>query len=284
MERHVKKNRLMVAGGVVVCAALTFGFLGLGVKKDAIATVGKTQITVQDLENRIKTFPAQYQEILSQKENKVKLLDQMIDEQLLIVSAEKEGVSKKEDFKRQIEDARRQLLLSIVIQDKIDSKVQVADDEVKNFYDSNKEQFSQQELRHAKHILVATPDQAKKLLASLKSGADFDELAKANSTDPSGKNGGDLGWFGKGQLVPEFEQAVYALKSKDQLSDVVQTKFGYHIIKLLEVRDRPALSFDQVKEDLRTNLRNKKKQDATTAYLETLKKDIKITRDISKLK
>lgn len=283
MKEQLKKNRILIISGVAICAVLTLGFLGLGVKKDTLATVGKTQITVQDLENRIKSFPAQYQEVLAQKENKVKLLDQMIDEQLLIASAEKEGITKQDSFKRQIEDARRQLILSILVQDKIDSKIQVTDDDVKSYYDSNKEQFSSQQLRNAKHILVANEDLARKLSAQLKGGADFDELAKANSTDPTAKNGGDLGWFGRGQLVPEFEQAAYAL-NKNQVSDVVKTKFGYHIIKLIDTRERPALPFDQVKEELRTSLRNQKKQAETLSYLEKLKKDIKVTRDISKIK
>ena len=278
------QKKSLLAASLLVCTVFTFGFLGLGTKKDSIATVGKTHITLSDLNDRIKTFPAQYQDALRQKENKVKLLDQMIDEQLLLNAAEKENIAKRDSFKKQMEDTRKQLLLTTIMQDKIDAHTNAADAEIKAYFEQNKSQFGDLEYRHAKHILVKTDAEAEKILSQLKKGTDFDQLAKTHSIDPSGKNGGDLGWFTRGQLIPEFERAAYSLKGKNSLSGVVKTQYGFHIIKLLETKQRPALSFDQVKEDIRNALRTQKKQKLTTDYLEKIKKDIKITRDISKIK
>lgn len=277
------KKKSVLTTSLLLCTVFTFGFLGLGTKKDSIATVGKTHITVADLNERIKTFPAQYQDALRQKENKVKLLDQMIDEQLLLNAADKENIAKRDSFKKQMEDTRKQLLLSTVMQDKIEAHTIATDAEIKTYFEQNKSQFGDLEYRHAKHILVKTDADAEKILSQLKKGTDFDQLAKTHSIDPSGKSGGDLGWFTRGQLIPEFEHAAYALKGKNSLSGIVKTQYGFHIIKLLETKQRPALSFDQVKEEIRNALRTQKKQKVTTDYLEKLKKDIKVTRDISKI-
>jgi peptidyl-prolyl cis-trans isomerase C len=109
---------------------------------------------------------------------------------------------------------------------------------------------------HAAHILVETEDEAKALVDQLKNGADFAALAREKSTGPSGPNGGDLGWFGKGRMVPEFEAAVIALEP-GQISDPVQTQFGWHVIQLQETRIPEAPSLDQVRADIETELQTR---------------------------
>ena len=115
-----------------------------------------------------------------------------------------------------------------------------------------------------------------------KKGSNFEVLAKKYSIDHLAQNGGDLGWFRKGQLVSVFDEAVFALKV-GQVSDVIKTEFGYHLVKLEEINFRPALKLEQVKSQIEQILRIEKKQILTQAYISELKKGIKITRDLSKI-
>lgn len=132
--------------------------------------------------------------------------------------------------------------------------VKVTDDEVKDYYDRLKTQVK------ASHILVDDEKTAQEVADKLKGGAKFEDLAKEYSKDPSGANGGDLGYFGPGEMVPEFENAAYSLEV-GQVSDIVKTEFGYHIIKVTDKKaneDESIKSFDEMKDDLKNQLLQKK--------------------------
>jgi peptidyl-prolyl cis-trans isomerase C len=174
------------------------------------------------------------------------------------------------------------------------------DEQARAFYDENIRQFSEPEKIHAKHILirvdeknsVADTNQAKlqakakaqQILEQIKAGASFEELAKQYSACPSGKDGGDLGMQPKGTFVPEFEKAAFALKP-GQVSDIVQTSFGYHIIKLIEHADANTASFSQTKEQILQVLANKQKEQIVTDYIQKIKAeaDIKFANGADKL-
>lgn len=130
---------------------------------------------------------------------------------------------------------------------------EVTDEEVRNYYDQNQAQFEVDEVT-AKHILVKEEDLAKDILKELKEGADFSELAKEHSTDGSAAQGGDLGTFGRGEMVPEFEEAAFALEA-GELSDVVQTQFGYHII-LVTDKNQGKKTFEEAEQTIRSYLKN----------------------------
>jgi peptidyl-prolyl cis-trans isomerase C len=168
----------------------------------------------------------------------------------------------------------------------IKSGQSVSEEEAKKFYDDNIASFTRHEQVKASHILIGTngEDEAAKtaakakaedLLVQVKGGADFAELAKAHSTCPSKERGGDLGFFGKGQMVPEFSQAAFALKP-DEFSDVVETKFGYHIIKVTDRKEAGVSSFEEEKSNIVKNLEARKKQTFTRSYVEALKSEAKI--------
>ena len=126
---------------------------------------------------------------------------------------------------------------------------------------------------NAAHILVETEDEAKALVETLAGGADFAELAKEKSTGPSGPNGGDLGWFGLGRMVPEFEQAVVTMNVGD-VSEPVQTQFGWHVIKLEDTRTQDRPEFDEVRAELEETVR----QEAVEAYIADLSAQVTIDR------
>ena len=271
---------------IICLLALTvfhFGFLG-GSKKNAVATIDKEVITVDDLNERLKAFPQQFQTALQQKENKVKVLDQLIDEALLLTEAKKKGYTKNSDYKDRMDQAKKQILISLVIRDNIDKKITLTQEDLTNYYTRNKDAYAEKEQRRVSHILVKEEAQAKKLLAQLKKGKGaFDKVAKKHSIDPTKDNGGDIGWFQKGQLVPEFEKAAYGIKKKGSLSGVVKTQFGFHIIKLTDKRVRPEIKFDDVKAQIQQNVYAEKKRALTDQFLAQLKKDHKVTRDIAKI-
>lgn len=169
-----------------------------------------------------------------------------------------------------------QLIISNLEQ-KLTTDVKVTDEEVKKYFDSNPDMFKlpSPEIK-ASHILVATEDEANKLLDEIKAGKDFAELAKQYSTDKASKdNGGDLGYFGKGTMDPEFEKAAFALK-QGEVSKPVKTQFGYHIIKV--TGERTSLSFDDVKAYIKSNLESSKKDDEFNKYLDQWEKQSKIEK------
>jgi peptidyl-prolyl cis-trans isomerase C len=187
----------------------------------------------------------------------------------------------EEKLKRQI--AQRSAITAL-IEAEIVSKVAIGDKEVKSFYDDNPNLFERPEEVRARHILIKVePDadaaakaEARKTLDDIKvklaAGEDFAALAEANSQCPSASNGGDLGFFSKGKMVPAFEKAAFAL-APNAVSDVVETDFGYHLIQTVERRDAGTMSFDEVQPKIATNLRNEKIQSDLVLYLEKLRKD-----------
>jgi peptidyl-prolyl cis-trans isomerase C len=182
---------------------------------------------------------------------------------------------------------RKDIVINNLLGKEVADKVKVSDDEAKKFYDDNKDKFKTEESVRASHILIGVGEKAsaedkkkakekaeairKRLLA----GEDFAAVAKKESTCPSAPQGGDLGFFSKGQMVPEFEKAAFALKP-GEISDVVETKFGYHIIKVQEKKPAGTVSFDEAKKNIEQYLKGQKVQKGVNEYLEKLRKDAKI--------
>jgi peptidyl-prolyl cis-trans isomerase C len=186
--------------------------------------------------------------------------------------------------------AREQLTVQKYVETKVMANVPPASDAaVKSFYDQNLDKMKQPERRHLRHILVkadkdtSAADKAKakakadNLLAQLKKGGDFAALAKANSDDPGSKeNGGDLNWVQKGQTVPTFEQAAWALKTKNEISPVVESPFGYHIIQLLDVQEARTMPYEEVKGRIGDFLKQKQSSDQVKAKIQDLRNKAKV--------
>jgi len=277
-------SRRMTAVALLCFSTLAFGFLGFGSKKDVVATVGGSKITNTELQARLATFPPQYSEALKNTENKARILDQMIDERVFLEAAKKAGYKKDKAFREQMENAEKQLLMTFIVRDKIDTGLAVTPEEIRAYFNNNAGQFSETEQRKLRHILVADKASAQTVISQLRDGANFAELARAKSKDATAQAGGDLGWVQKGQLVPEFEAAAFAVERKGQISGVVQTQFGFHVIQLEDINVRPRLAFDQVSEQIRQLLINEKKRTKTAEVLAELKKKIKVSRKVENIK
>ncbi len=184
---------------------------------------------------------------------------------------------------------RQRLLIERLIDEKTGGEAAVTDAEVREFYEANPQFFQQPEQIRASHILIkAEPDaeadvkaKARERMADIqtkvKAGGDFAELAREYSEGPSAPQGGDLGYFGRGQMVKPFEDAVFALKS-GEVSDIVETPFGYHLIKETGRNPEQTQPFADATDKIREYLKGKKREEALTAYIETLKKDADIQR------
>ena len=172
------------------------------------------------------------------------LINYLVDVIVLSQAAEKQKLGDRPDVKRRLAFDHNRLLMESLLQDA--GKSALSDEAERKVYDEAVKQVKNEEEVHARHILVPTEDEAKAILAQLKGGADFATLAKEKSKDPGAAEGGDLGYFTKEQMVPEFSEVAFKL-GKGQLSDPVKTQFGWHIIKVEDKRTRPTPTFEQVK-------------------------------------
>lgn len=195
----------------------------------------------------------------------------LIDMNIVAKDAQDKKVQDGEDFKKRMAFARNRLLMDTLLTS--EGKVATTDQAMKQVYEDASKQISGEQEVHARHILVETEDDAKAVLAELKKGADFAELAKKKSKDPGAADGGDLGFFTKDQMVPEFSNVAFALEP-GKISDPVKTQFGWHIIKVEEKRDRKAPDFDQVKGQIETYVTRKAQAD----YVAKLREGAKIER------
>ena len=183
-------------------------------------------------------------------------------------------------------DARVDMAINKMIEIEVASAVAASDTDAKDFYDKNPDKFAQPESVRASHILIMTKDvdetgrkaartKIDGVLKRAKAGEDFAALAKENSQDPSASQGGDLGFFPRGRMVPAFDQAVFALKP-GEISEVVTTEFGYHIIKLTEKKVGSTVPFEQVKPQIVEYLSNQKKQQRVDSFIDDAKKRARI--------
>ena len=265
--------------GSIIAFALTQGFA----LAQTYAKVNGEAVTERDIGALMRAMPGVSFEQLPQ-EAKQQVISQAIDRKLLIEQAKKDKVEKTKEYKEAIESVGDDIALEIWMRQEM-NKVKVSDGEMKKFYNDNKDKFVQQEAIKARHILVANENEAKKIIADLKKAGNkvqdkFIELAKAQSKDGSAANGGDLGWFGKQQMVPEFANAAFALKKGTYSKSPVKTNFGYHVIYVEDKRAKRTLGYDEVKNQIEQNIRIKKFQDSIKSESEALRKKAKI--EISK--
>jgi len=199
------------------------------------------------------------------------LITYLADVVVLSQAAEKQKLGDRPDVKRRLAFDHNRLLMEALLQDV--GKAALSEDAEHKVYDEAVKQMGKEEEVHARHILVATEDEAKAIEAELKKGADFAQLAKDKSKDPGAAEGGDLGYFTKDQMVPEFSEVAFKL-DKGQISDPVKTQFGWHVIKVEDKRIKPTPTFDQVKAQIDNYVAHR----AQAELVENLRKSATIER------
>jgi peptidyl-prolyl cis-trans isomerase C len=213
-----------------------------------LAKVDGKEITQKDREFFLGTLGPERSAQFSTPEGLEQILQELINQELLFNEAKQDGLDKTDEYALELEKLESQLLKSMALR-KVLSTVAVTEDDLKNHYESNKEKFQKPMQLKASHILVKTEEEGQAVLDRLNAGETFEAVATEASECPSKERGGDLGYFAKGAMVPEFEQATMEL-DKDQISGLVQTQFGYHVIKLVDRKEPEASSFEEVSKQI----------------------------------
>jgi EpsD family peptidyl-prolyl cis-trans isomerase len=238
-----------------------------------LAKVGSVKITQSDLERDIKNLPEFAQKLFEGPGGKEKFLDEMIKKELLYQEATKKGIDKDPEYLQKLEEFKKLTLIGRLLEKEIEAKAKVTDQDVKDYYDKHKNELAAVSQIRASHILVKTEGDAKKILERVKKGEDFAAIAKKSSIDPgSAQNGGDLGYFSSGQMVPEFEAAAAKLKEGEVSSEPVKTKFGYHIIKVTDKKKGNPVEFEKIKNVLFQRISAERQKEFFDTYIENLKK------------
>jgi len=270
---------------LIVTAALALG-IGLSttlMASDILATVDGEKITKEDLNTFLKQMqpgqPINY-DMLDPK-NRKELLDAYIEMELVAKAAEKAGLEKDPEFQKMLELAKKKLLINAYAKKQFESTV-VSDSEAKEFYQKNLEKFKTPEQVHARHILLKDEKSAQAVIDQLKGlkgdalKKKFIELAKEKSTGPTGPKGGDLGYFGKSQMVLPFAKAAFALKKGEITSKPVKTQFGWHVIYVEDKKPSRVIPFEAAKAKIIALLRKKRFAEKMKKETEVLKKEAKI--------
>lgn len=234
-----------------------------------LAVVNGQEITEQDLELTLMRFPKERQGFLSTEEGKKQLLDQMVSFELLYLDAKTSGLENDENYLMQVEMAKKEILIQTSIS-KIMSDVTVTDSELEEYYKANQQMFTNQPTVTAKHILVDTLEKATDIKTEIVNGKAFEEAAVEHSTCPSNAQGGSLGSFTRGQMVPEFEDAAFGLEI-GVVSEPVQTQFGYHLIKVEDKIESAVKPFSEVKDMIKERVLQEKQALKYTNFVNELK-------------
>lgn len=239
-----------------------------------LATVGETEITQDEVQEFITHLGPQAGMQFNNPEGMKQITTELVNQELLYLEAKKLEMDKEEEFTNELKKVEKNVLKQYAI-NKLMKEIEVKDEEVKDFYEKNKEMFKKPEMVKASHILVEAKEKAEEILEKIKGGLGFEEAAKEYSTCPSKDRGGDLGEFGKGQMVPEFEEVAFKLE-KDEISEPVETQFGYHIIKLFDKKEEALSEYEEVEGQIRQQLIAMKQQKAYLDKAEELKKEFKV--------
>lgn len=227
--------------------------------KDMIAaTVDGQTIMESDIQAFYNELPQQYRQVPFEQ-LRPQLLERMIDQTMISSAAEKDGYLKRADVKKRVANITQRVLNEIYVSERI--KNLVTDAEVRDAYQKSIALETKSEEVRARHILVKTKAEAMAVIADVKGGADFAAVAKAKSTGPSSRNGGDLGYFGFKQMVPPFSKAAFALKPGEFTTEPVKTQFGWHVIKVEDRRVGGSASFEQASGKIRQELSQKAYKD-----------------------
>ena len=238
-------------------AAVAFSLPVHAEEAKVLATVDGEQITTADVEYAKKNLGDSLSQVPAGAQQTM-IVDLLIESQLIANAARKAGVADGEEYKRQMRWLEAQALREAYINER--TSEMVSDEEIKAKYDEARAQVSEKKEIQARHILLKTKEEADAVIAELDKGADFTELAKSKSTGPTGPRGGDLGYFGEGRMVPEFETAAFALEKGAYTKEPVQTQFGWHVIKKEDERQMAFPELDQVKDRIKVALQAEKLQ------------------------
>lgn len=243
-----------------------------------IARYAGKELTTADAQQAMKRLPGPSRVYLSSPDRKRQFVDNLIVNELIFEEGERQGLTDDPEIVRQVDEFRERLVVQRVMRD-LRQRPEVSDEEAKQKYDANPNLYSTTQVR-ASHILLKDEAEAKAVREQVvKNPASFADVAKEKSTDlGSGRRGGELGLFGAGRMVPEFEVAAFALQP-GEISEVVKTQYGWHIILVTERKEGSVRPFEQVKAQIKSQLRNQQLQAQVDKYMNDLRAKANIQID-----
>ncbi len=267
----------------LISGLVATSLLSVGAFAKVLATVNGKKITTEDVAPIVSQTGRSFDQLPKQIQQKI--VDQAIQRELLKEEAQKSGVENSSEFKQALERIKRDLALEIWMKKKF-NEIKVSDSEAKAYYNKNIEKFKRPELVHARHILVKSKKEAEDIINILKHTPKsqlkqkFIELAQKKSVGPSGRRGGDLGYFARGQMVKPFSQAAFSLKPGEFTKTPVKTQFGYHIIYVEDKKPAKTVEFAKLKDRIKAQLRMKKFQEWVKKEAQKLKSKASISKNI----
>ena len=273
---------------LLICCLMVLG--ACKQKGDVIAKVGGDTITTEDFSERMMAAPPAYQAYINTEPGKKQFIDLLVREKLVLESAKQAGIDKREEYKssleefkeeqkRQLKDYESGLMMEMYIKEVQENMITASEDEINKYYEEHKEDFTSPVAVTAKHILVPTKEEAEIAYDRINKGEPFDKVAQEMSTDKvSAQRGGQIGPFRKGELVKEFEEVVFNLKT-GEISEIVETPFGLHIITKVSEEKLQPIPEDVAKAEIK-NIIEKTKFDK---WFDDAKKKLNVSVDYSKL-
>ena len=236
-----------------------------------LASVDNLKITVKDFKREYNILPEYLKGMANTPQGRLEMLETMVVREMILLEARKVGIDKYPELAEKLKDLKNRLIVESYL--KMVTTDVVPDNELLDFYNKNKAKFMSKNQIRVSHILVKKEKEAEDILTKIAAGAAFEDLARTYSIDSSATKGGDLGWFGTGTMVPTFEEAAFNLK-EDQISNIVRTDFGYHIIKMKSRQSERLKPFSEVKDEVKAAILPKKQQDSFQKLKSTLKQNI----------
>lgn len=276
---------------LIAVAAMAVNVAGCGNKKPkgAVATIGDEAITKESFQASIETLPPQWKARAGTPSGRKQILEHQVRSQLIELEAKDRGIDQRPDVKYQVEQAVQRILLQELMKE-WQKEFKIPDEELNNYFLQNKTKFEEPEKFRAQHVLIKVEENAspaeverarQKALAARKrivGGEPFEKVAKEVSEGPAAANGGDLGYVERGRFHEKFEAVALGLK-QDEISEPVRTPFGWHVIRLVDVRAAQGKSFEEVKDEIRNEIMPRKRQEAFEAFMASLKDKYKVEID-----
>jgi peptidyl-prolyl cis-trans isomerase C len=254
------------------------GEKGLG-EKDLVR-INDLSISMEEFHQMLEKQPLEGKmKLLSEKETRDFLENYVIPREVLYQETKKRGLDKNKEILTKIEDAKRAILIEALLEEVLRGKVEVSEGEIQRYYKENQALFTEPQEIKIRHIVVNSEPALKEVVTKLSKGENFEKLASTYNIGNFKEDGGNLGYIRRGQLAPpfaQFEEVAFSLRKRGEVSEVVNTPYGYHIIRLEDMRGTAVRPLNQVRERIRFFLQPKKRQDAYLEYVKEAKSKAKI--------
>ncbi len=249
------------------------GERGLGEKE--LVRINEVSISLTEFQQILEKQPLEGKmKLLSEKGTRDFLENYLIPREVLYQEAKKKGLDQNKEILSKIEDMRRAILIEALLEEALRGKGEVSEEEIQRYYKENQELFKEPQEIKVRHIVVNSEPALKEVVTKLSQGESFEKLASTYNIGHFKGDGGNLGYIRRGQLAPpfaQFEEAAFSLRKRGDISEVVTTPYGYHIIRLEDIRGTTVKPLNQVKEKIRFFLQPKKKQEAYLDYIKEAK-------------